>query len=62
MKNTIFSGEITHTNFDISHFSFPGVQIAYFAIIGTQLSMIMLSIVLMFGIYRVSGIVITYMS
>lgn len=32
-----------------------GVQIAYFAIIGTQLSMIMLSIVLMFGIYRVSS-------
>ncbi|CAD7080406.1 unnamed protein product [Hermetia illucens] len=29
-----------------------GVQIAYFAIIGTQMSMIVLSIMLMFGIYR----------
>lgn len=33
---------------------FLGVQIAYFAIIGTQLSMIVLSILLMFGIYKVS--------
>ncbi|XP_058129864.1 uncharacterized protein LOC131288453 [Anopheles ziemanni] len=29
-----------------------GVQIAYFAIIGTQCSMILLSVVLIFGIYR----------
>ena len=33
----------------------PGVQIAYCAIIGTQLSMIGLSIVLLFGIYKVSN-------
>lgn len=32
----------------------PGVQIAYFAIIGTQCSMVLLSIVLIFGIYKVS--------
>jgi hypothetical protein len=31
-----------------------GVQIAYFAIIGTQLSMIALSIILLLGIYKVS--------
>nr|XP_022904750.1 uncharacterized protein LOC111416878 [Onthophagus taurus]XP_022904752.1 uncharacterized protein LOC111416878 [Onthophagus taurus] len=29
-----------------------GVQIAYFAIIGTQLFMLLLSIVLLFGIYK----------
>lgn len=29
-----------------------GVQIAYFAIIGTQMSMIFLSVMLMFGIYK----------
>lgn len=32
---------------------FEGVQIAYFAIIGTQCSMILLSVVLIFGIYKV---------
>ncbi|XP_054265164.1 uncharacterized protein LOC128988017 [Macrosteles quadrilineatus] len=32
-----------------------GVQIAYFAIIGTQLFMIILSIVLFFGIYKENG-------
>jgi hypothetical protein len=31
-----------------------GVQIAYLAIIGTQLFMIFLSIVLLIGIYKVS--------
>lgn len=31
-----------------------GVQIAYLAIIGTQLFMIVLSIILLFGIYKVS--------
>ncbi|CAD7006244.1 unnamed protein product [Ceratitis capitata] len=29
-----------------------GVQIAYFAIIGTQMSMIVLSVMLIFGIYK----------
>lgn len=38
-------------------FCFAGVQIAYFAIIGTQMSMILLSIVLIFGICRVSFLV-----
>lgn len=47
-------------NFFLSFCSFPdiwtfeGVQIAYFAIIGTQCSMILLSVVLIFGIYKVS--------
>lgn len=36
---------------------FAGVQIAYFAIIGTQMSMILLSVVLIFGICRVSLVV-----
>lgn len=34
---------------------FAGVQIAYFIIIGTQFSMIVLSIALIIGIYRVSS-------
>ena len=33
---------------------FAGVQIAYFAIIGTQISMVILSILLLLGIYKVS--------
>lgn len=37
--------------------SIAGVQIAYFIIIGTQLSMIILSIGLILGIYRVSILV-----
>ena len=37
-----------------------GVQIAYYAIIGTQLSMIVLSIVLILGIYTVRTFSINY--
>lgn len=34
-----------------------GVQIAYFAIIGTQLSMVVLSMIAIYGIYRVSWLI-----
>jgi hypothetical protein len=34
----------------------PGVQIAYLATIGTQLFMVVLSIVLLFGIFKVQDI------
>lgn len=39
-------------------FPFAGVQIAYFTIIGTQLFMVILSIVLLFGIMKVSQVLI----
>lgn len=41
--------------FRISFLNISGVQIAYFAIIATQMSMIFLSIVLLVGIHKVSN-------
>lgn len=41
-------------------FVVSGVQIAYCAIIGTQLSMVVLSVTSIYGIYRVSRLILNY--